>query len=71
MSFEIGKNYCVALVWRPPGQQYNYKYLAPTFKSGRSSLMVWGAIAHGVTGPLITMPKGERSALGYTRIVMS
>ena len=71
MSFEVGKNYRLALVWRPPGQQFNRKYLAPSFKSGRSSLMVWGAIAHGVPGPLIIIPKGQRSALDYIRIVMS
>ena len=70
MTFEVGKNYRLVLVWRPPGQQYNPKYLAPTFKSGRSTLMVWGAIAHVIPGPLVKMPKGQCSALDYIRIVM-
>ena len=32
-------------VWRPKGKAYESKYLQPTFKSGRSSLSVWGAIS--------------------------
>lgn len=71
MSFEVGKNYCMVLVWRRPGQEYDPLYIAPSFKSGRSSIMVWGAIAHRIKGPLVRMPKGYRTAQHYIDIVMA
>jgi transposase len=46
-SVEIGKDSRRTLVWRRPGERYMERCLAPTFKSGRSSLMVWGCIAYG------------------------
>jgi transposase len=70
MSFEVGKDARITRVWRPPGCEYDQKYLVPTFKSGRTSLMVWGAMAHGIRGPLIKMPKGRRTAKDYIAVVL-
>ncbi|KAH9146664.1 hypothetical protein AeRB84_009474 [Aphanomyces euteiches] len=32
-------------VWRKPGEEYLDQCLAPTFKSGRDSVMVWGSMS--------------------------
>src|ERR1700738_3894665 len=60
-SVEIGKESRVVWVWRRPGERYDEKCTVPTFKPGRQSLMIWGGIAHGRLGPLIRIPKGEKS----------
>lgn len=67
MSFKIGKDAWITLVWRPPNQQYEPQYLKPSFKSGRTSLMLWGAIAYNT---LIRIPPNCRKALDYINIVL-
>lgn len=42
-------------VTRRAGEAYLPKCIAPTFQSGRKSLMAWGCIAHGYKGPLIRL----------------
>ena len=42
-SFEIGKNSRQLKVWRRSYKRYSWDCLAPTFKSGRTSVMIWGA----------------------------
>ena len=46
-SVEVGKDSRECLVWRRPGERYEQDCLAPTFKSGRKSIMVWGCISYG------------------------
>jgi transposase len=70
-SVEIGKDSRVPWVWRRPGERFLEKCLAPTFKSGRQSLMVWGCMAYGRLGPLVLMPKDERTGVDYTRLVLA
>ena len=70
-SVEIGKGSKVVWVWRKPGERYSNKCLTPTFKSGRQSLMIWGCMAHGRLGPLICIPKEERTGGDYVRLVLS
>ena len=70
-SVEIGKQSSQILVWRRPGERYLQDCLAPTFKSGRQSLMVWGCIAHGRVGPLVLMPKEERKGVDYVRNILA
>jgi transposase len=70
-SVEIGKDSRVPWVWRRPGERYDEGCLAPTFKSGRQSLMIWGCIAYGRLGPLIRIPKEERSGADYVRLVLA
>jgi hypothetical protein len=42
-SFKIGKSSKPDLFWQTRSQKYNPDCLQPTFKSGRTSTMVWGA----------------------------
>jgi len=43
-------------VRRPRGEAYESRYLKPTFKSGRSSIGVWGSISQKMKGPLLLLP---------------
>ncbi|KAI8354528.1 hypothetical protein BD560DRAFT_438267 [Blakeslea trispora] len=43
-SFKNGKNSVHVMVWRLANEKYLEGCLAPTFKSARTSLMVWGSI---------------------------
>jgi transposase len=52
-SVEIGKQSRQIRVWRSIGERFNTDCLAPTFKSGRKSVMVWGCFAGGIKGPLV------------------
>ena len=70
-SVEIGKSSRVAWVWRRQDERYDEKCLAPTFKSERQSLMIWGCVAFGRLGPLIRIPKEERSGADYVRLVLA
>ncbi|KAG1468005.1 hypothetical protein G6F56_004086 [Rhizopus delemar] len=47
ISFEIGKQNGTIRVWRRVGEAYKKECLAGTHRSGRSSVMVWGAIRFG------------------------
>ena len=59
-------------VTRKPGEEYLPETIAPTFRSGRQSIMVWACIAHGHKGPIIrlntvpetTTPKGRKTGGG-------
>jgi hypothetical protein len=68
-SFEIGKRVGQVRVWRRPNEKYLLPCLAPSFTSGRSSVMVWGAITATTRSPLIQLPKGERSGADFVRNV--
>ena len=68
-TFELGKTSRQVRVWRKPHEAYEPHCLAPTFKSGRSSVMVWGAFTGYDKSPIVVMPPGERSARDFVRIV--
>ena len=68
-SFEIGKNSRQIRVWRKAYEKYNWDYIAPSFKSGRSSLMVWGAFIGFDKSPLVTIPSDKRSSGDFVTIV--
>ena len=68
-SFENGKNSAAVLVWRLPTEKYLDDCLAPTFKSGRSSLMVWGAIRYGAKSKLHFLGEEERKGAGFVASV--
>jgi hypothetical protein len=55
-AIQIGKDINRYYTIRRPGQEYQAKHLQPTFRSGRTSLMVWGAIAYGKKWPLVRLP---------------
>jgi transposase len=70
-SVELGKQSRQVLVWRSPGEEYNKDCLAPTFKSGRQSLMMWSCMAYGKLGPLIFLPHDHRDGKAYVDLIMS
>ena len=70
-SVELGKNSRAVWVWRRPGERYDEKCTAPTFKSGRQSLMIWGCMAYGRLGPLICIPKDEKSGEDYVKNILN
>lgn len=59
-SFKVGKNSGRLRCWRRPNEAFTPKCLRPTFKSGRSSLMVWGCITKGRKGPLVFLEREEK-----------
>jgi transposase len=68
-SFEIGKNTRQTVVWRKVDERHRSECLAPTFKSGRTSTMVWGAFVASTKLPLVFMPPGRRTATDFVEIV--
>lgn len=46
-TIELGERPGRQHVTRLPGEEYLPECIQPTFHSGRKSMMVWGAIAHG------------------------
>lgn len=68
-SFEIGHNSRTVRVWRTSYETYNRDCLVPTFKSGRTSVMVWGAFCGTQKSQLVFMPKGRRTATDFVEIV--
>jgi transposase len=59
-TFEIGYDGRQYWVTRGPGEEYLLKNLKPTFKSGRTSISVWGCFMGKEKGPLVVLPKGAR-----------
>jgi transposase len=68
-SFELGKLTRTVRVWRRAYEKYYPDCLAPTFKSGRVSVMVWGAFTATSKSNLIQMPVGRRKAVDFTEII--
>jgi len=64
-SFELGKPSGKQLVWRKLDEAFNQDCTGSTFKSGRSSVMVWGAIAYGKKSELVVMDKNRRTATDF------
>jgi transposase len=68
-TFELGKNSRQIRVWRRIDEEYNNDCTGSTFKSGRVSVMVWGAIALGKKSKLVVLPPGRRSATDFVDLV--
>ena len=56
-SVEVGKQSRQVKIWRRVGERFNTECLAPTFKSGRQSVMIWGCFAGGIKGSLVFCDK--------------
>lgn len=56
-------------VIRPPGAALDERYLQPTFKSGRVTIMIWGCFCYGHLGPLVTLEQGGIDADKYEEIL--
>jgi hypothetical protein len=58
-SVEIGRDSSARRVWRTKDEEFLHSCIKPTYKSGRTSVMIWGAIVHGRLGPLFVFPEGK------------
>ncbi|KAI9921960.1 hypothetical protein PsorP6_001594 [Peronosclerospora sorghi] len=67
-SFEVGKAFRQVLVWRRSYEKYYPDCLAPTFKSGRTSVMIYAAFAGCEKLYIVFMPKGKRKAVDFVRL---
>lgn len=68
-SFEIGKNSRVIRVWRAADEANHPDCLAPSFKSGRTSVMVWAAITHDMKVQLVILDPKRRTAQDFVEQV--
>jgi hypothetical protein len=64
-TFELGRNSRQLKVWRRTEEEYNNDCTGSTFKSGRVSVMVWGAIALGKKSKLVVMDRSRRTATDF------
>lgn len=64
-SFELGRNNRQIHVWRRAGKEYKNECTGSTFKSGRASYVVWGAVAYGQKSKLVIMDKASRTTAGF------
>ena len=68
-SFGIGKNLKQIRVWQRLYKRYAWDCIAPTFRSGHTSVVVWGALTRFNKCPLIIMPPNKRTASNFVTIV--
>lgn len=67
---ELGKNSKEVRVWRRTHEEWDAACLAPTFKSGKVSLMVWSCMVHGKLGLLKVLPSGSMNGEEYVRSIL-
>ena len=68
-SFEIGKNLRQFRLWQlRPYKRYAWDCIAPTFRSGRTLVMVWGAFTNFDKCPLVIMPLDNRTTSNFVTI---
>lgn len=56
-------------VRRLEGERYLPECLAPSFKSGRQTIMVWGCTHGNRLGPLALCPEGKMDAIKYCNVL--
>jgi hypothetical protein len=59
-TFEIGLDIRPAWVRRRKGEAYESKHIKPSFKSGRSSVGIWGIVSLKEKGSMVILRKGKR-----------
>lgn len=59
----------VTRVWRMKGERFNQDCIAPSFKSGRQSVMMWGCFIGNKLGPLVLCPEGKMNAVKYCKVL--
>ena len=70
-TFEIGYDGRNWWITRGPGEEFLEKNLKPSFKSGRTSVGVWGCFMDTELGPLVILPKGAKmNQTRYTEEVL-
>ena len=68
-SFEIGKYSRQVTVWRRPNERYFSDCLTPSFKSGHTSVIIWGAFLGYQKCLLVVMPPHRRTASDFINIM--
>ncbi len=69
-SVEIGENSAQVRVWRHHREEWDLSCLLPTFRSGRTCVMVWGCIAGNTLGPLVVIPRDRRTGVDYRNLIL-
>ena len=71
-TFEIGLCRKSQYVRRRYGHAYESRYIEPTFKSGRSSVGIWGAISLDFKSELAIITRGEKmNSKRYIQLVLN
>ena len=71
-TLELGFDSTPPWVHRPKGKAYESQYLKPSFKSGRSTVGVWGAISTDLKGKLVILPANARmNSELYTNVILN
>ncbi|KAG1467261.1 hypothetical protein G6F56_004505 [Rhizopus delemar] len=63
------KNMSTSKIWRKSWERYRKGRLRPTFKSGITTVMVWGSITYGKKTGLTIIPKKKRSSADFVKNV--
>jgi hypothetical protein len=56
-------------VWWTAYEKYHWNCIAPSFKSGRASIMVWGAFTTSSKCFLVLIPLDKRSSQNFIDVV--
>jgi hypothetical protein len=68
-TFEIGKNSRQVHVWRTAYERYSSSCIVPTFKSERTSLMIWGGFVGEHKSELVFMPRNQHKVTDFVELV--
>lgn len=68
-TFEIGRNFRRIYVRRTKDEKYDEGCIVPSFKSGRSSGMVWGAFPGSQKSDIVHIPPDQRTAVDFVDLV--
>jgi hypothetical protein len=69
-SFETGKRSRPVKVWRKSHERFSLNCLAPSFKSGPSLVMVWGAFTGFDKCPLVIIPPDRWKGRDFVDVVV-
>lgn len=68
--FEVGYVGGVVWVFRTKKEADLAVCLLPTFKSDRTSIMIWGSISLGAKGPMVILPQESMTGANYVKWVV-
>lgn len=68
--FEVGFHGGTCWVYRAIDEVDKEECLLPSFKSGRTSIMIWGSIQLGHKGPMVILPRGGLKGKEYVKFVI-
>jgi hypothetical protein len=68
-SFKNRKHSCQIQVWQTTIEKHNLNCLAPTFKFGKMSIMVWGAFTATSKCYLFLIPSRQHNIVDFVDVV--